>query len=92
MSKLKSATPTAYFIDLYSYGSHDDIVSEKAANGTALVQPIQPVLPSTSMDSSDSTSKGCSSAFPLRTSGSDDSTDRPIINETLPSLSHLTGP
>ena len=89
MSKLKSATPTAYFIDLYSYGSHDDIVSEKAANGTALVQPIQPVSPSTSMDSSDSTSKGCSSALPLWTSGSDDSTDRPIINETLPSLSHL---
>ena len=45
MSKLKSAAPTAYFIDLYSYGSHDDIVSEKAANGTALVQPVQPVSP-----------------------------------------------
>ena len=37
----------------------------------------------------DTTSEGCSSASPLQTSGSDDSTDRPIINETLPSLSHL---
>ena len=81
--------PTAYFIDLYSYGSHDNIVSEKAANGTALVQPVQPVSPSTLMDSSNSTSEGCSSASPLQTSGSDDSTDQPIINETLPLLSHL---
>ena len=70
---------------VYSFhsGSHDNIVSEEAANGTASVQPIQPVLLfSTMNNASDRTSKALSSASPL-TGGIHDSA------EALPPLSHL---
>ena len=77
------ATPTALWIYSFHSGSHDNIVSEEAANGTALVQPIQPVLPfSTMYNASDSTSKALSSASPLTSSIHDSA-------EALPPLSHL---
>ena len=77
------ATPIALWIYSFHSSSHDNIVSEEAANRTASVQPIQPVLPFSTMDSaSDSTSKALSSALPF-TSGIHDST------EALPPLSHL---
>ena len=77
------ATPIALWIYSFHSGSHDNIISEEAANGTASVQHIQPVLPFSTMDNaSDSTSKALSSASPL-TSGIHDSA------EALPPLSHL---
>ena len=63
----------------------------EAANGTALVQPIQPVLPSSSMDSAlDSTSEG----LPLGLSSASSLISgihysQPVINEALLPLSHL---
>ena len=70
---------------IYSFHScsHDNIVSEEVANETASVQPMQPVLPSSMMDStSDITCEVLSSVSPL-TSGVHDGA------EALSPQSHL---